>query len=292
MDTSPRRAGFTLIELLVVIAIIAILIGMLLPAVQKVREAASRLKCQNNLKQLGLAMHARADARGKFPYDEIEAGRPQGTFYTELLAYLEQLNNSPANPQPVAIFLCHSRRGVEVGPRGDYGAGRHPGFWNGTLDLSVLGGPFVPDLSMPGSSRRAFDGVGPTHVSGLDGTSNTVMIGHKAIAPRYYPGGSQDIPWVTPPYRTDVSWAALSTPGTHDTLWEHSRDPRHFIQDTNDAIPSYRIEELMGSPHSGSSPFLFADGSVRGLRHRLHGDVTWRLWAYTDGTVVPLGDYE
>jgi prepilin-type N-terminal cleavage/methylation domain-containing protein len=139
MAPSRSRSGFTLIELLVVIAIIAILIGLLLPAVQKVREAAARMKCSNNLKQIALALHNHESTYGKLPPARGDLQSPtQNTVFTvyggwlcSILPYIEQDNlyktikpfTQPAPNgffnnygRPVSTFICPTETRGQITP--------------------------------------------------------------------------------------------------------------------------------------------------------------------------------
>jgi prepilin-type N-terminal cleavage/methylation domain-containing protein len=316
-QTPPARPrAFTLIELLVVIAIIGILIALLLPAVQKVREAAARIQCGNNLKQLGLALHNYHDTSGGFPVE----GTTQGISWpVKILPYVEQgavynqvfplfqnaLNNDLAafpyasvtvqssissqylaaaqqvnSTMTVKTFLCPSRRG-SVGPFIDYcGANHGP-----PLPTGIPGGNAILDTFTLGP-RAA--GVTLTTVSSGAGTSNTLLLAHKVMRPANYGGGANN-------NDRGYAYTAFMPGGGFDHMrlsdgnGSGSSHGLGYIHDDN-AVDETR----MGGPHPAGSPVLAADGSVHNYPYGytdagLSEVITFEaLWTYNRPTVVNL----
>jgi prepilin-type N-terminal cleavage/methylation domain-containing protein/prepilin-type processing-associated H-X9-DG protein len=296
---SPRK-GFTLIELLVVIAIIAVLIGLLLPAVQKVREAANRMKCSNNLKQLGLALHMHHDTYGGFPAAKQDATlvpkTPVHAWTPFVLPFIEQdnlfkqyrtdkdwddANTNDANPGGVnqveiKTFLCPSAPAGRVASRNrkilDYP----------TINQITRPNPFV--TNMP-KSDPTFIGVLGHNVQRriadvLDGTSTTLLLAESAGRNQKWEMGK-----LVSATGTTGAWA---NPGTEIVV--SGFDPANPTNKVGPCAINCTNNNEVYAFHPGGANVLFCDGSVRFLKATTSIDLLIALTTRAIGEVIP-GDF-
>jgi prepilin-type N-terminal cleavage/methylation domain-containing protein/prepilin-type processing-associated H-X9-DG protein len=269
----PDRPGFTLIELLVVIAIIAILIGLLIPAVQKVRESAMRMSCQNNLKQLGLGLHNYHDANGGFP--PAKQTTPVNHSWTpRILPYIEQGNLynrykfgvnwddtavNDANPggigqTEIATFLCPAAPSGRRGSRN-----------RAVLDYSAANQITRPNsyvTNMP-ASDPTFIGILGKDVSRTlqqipDGTSETILLAEDAGRDETWQMGRR--------ISTGGTTGAWANPGTEIVV--SGFVPATAVTPGPCAVNCTNNNEIYAFHTSGAN-VLFADGSVHLLRANL-----------------------
>ena len=293
-DRTPDKA-FTLIELLVVIAIIAVLVGLLLPAVQKVREAAARINCQNNLKQIGLGLHNYHDTEGRFPPGYRNLGTTSSTpgwgwpFY--LLPFVEQSSlyetfgagrtnfGNGANPVPATalsqtrlkVYQCPSDFGPVTNPFYDFhGKSNYRGV-SGAGDLYQM--PMTTDLGglFFTNSRIRFADI-------TDGLSNTLAVGETALNERrnWWGGIWAGCARVGPfgDYPANLTWiSGVYWSINQSNLRLNGPDPWAFC-----------------SPHPGGVNLLVADGSVRFVRENADAVMVERLAVRNDGLVAAFPD--
>lgn len=317
---SHNRLAFTLVELLVVIAIIGILVGLLLPAVQSAREAARRMQCSNNLKQIGLALHNFESTHKEFPPSGLR-GSGEATWAVRLMPFLEQTSaynqwdhtkigayfRLGATPQEVAArqvqvpaYLCPSRRGpVQLSRNGDsrnnftgVTAYNIPGACG---DYASVGGGDDGTFTDQGT-LRALDRVGTWVLNPewrvvkaksitsfrtvTDGTSNTAVFGEKHIAP------VADFGLVA---AGDASMFNDNSPQFSVRLMGRQVTNGTFAR-TLAAGPTdiFRRNERFGSNHLGVCQFAFVDGSVQSLSVATDLDVLTAFALPSDGKVVAL----
>jgi len=320
------KRGFTLIELLVVIAIIAILIALLVPAVQKVREAASRMQCSNNLKQLALSCHGYADThQRKLPPGGYYNWEEKGTWHVYILPFMEQsalYNNiqaaagGPLETTTNSLRVAENkgavvRNGTRLPygrcPSDDYDSNASISNYIGSLGPQCAPGSCGSSSSWNVWCNQPANGVwvtSPDHGNTLN-ASEVRGCFNRLGATITFPSGIPD-------GTSNTIMIGESMGGVHDHLrvngwWDYNGGSSHGVTITpiNAAMPEmiaantgggkvgscdWNIVWGFGSRHTGGANFAFVDGSVHFLTQSIDMMAYNRLGCRNDG--MPVGQYE